>query len=75
MRREKESAKVRRNNVRKVLIAPFWALLVVVTRGEERAVRAFGPIFSNQLKSTFCVAIRCPRIRETLVGARWMRVG
>lgn len=72
---EKDSAKVIRKKVRKVLIAPFWALLVVVIRGVDRDVMALGPIFSIQLKSTICVAIRWPRISEAFVGSRWATAG
>lgn len=45
----------------KVLIAPFWVLLVVVIRGVFKTTVALGPVFSNHVRSTICDEILCPR--------------
>lgn len=48
---------------------------MVEIRGVFREVMAFGPDFSNQVWSTICVAMVCPRIRPSLGVARWMSAG
>lgn len=75
MARDDARRRVRTKRVRKVLIAPFCALLVVVIKGLDKRGIAFGPIFSIQFRSTFWEAIRCPKIKDSLAGARWVMAG
>lgn len=69
------SARAMMKKTRYVAILPCCELLVVVTRGRLRDVRAFGPVFSSHVWSIVWLAITWPKIRLSLGGSRWMIAG
>lgn len=48
---------------------------MAVIRGELREIAAFGPIFSNQVRSMVWVATDWPRRRLILGASRWIMGG
>lgn len=66
---------VRKNMARYALIKPCCGLLVFLIIGIWAVVIPFGPIFSNQVWSTSCVAAVCPNVRLSFGAARWMMAG
>lgn len=51
---------------------PRCALLVVVIRGVLIWARAFGPVFSNHVRSMVWLAMVCPSAKLSLGMRRWM---
>lgn len=57
------------------MILPCCVLLVVVARVMFKEVRAFGPVFSNQVWSIVWLAMICPSIRLSFGGSRCIMAG